>query len=534
MTVTQDELIKEIKQLKTQLSKVENANLTCKKELTTQLSKVKNANSIIEGCKEELGAHVSRLENTNKTFEQESLKQKENFLRIEKELATTRGNLSKNVNATCEMELADTKEKVNELMNLHAAQKHQLDQRCLENKNIIPTIIPYGNGAWLYDEVYAPHIPGDAIELKDGKVHVKPGLFKNTLTAWNKQAEGFPITQVFSYGGDIEMYCRGSGESQTSDPCIKANGFKSDKGLEDGFVVTFPGEDTDQHIGLKSLEAYLNIPKVTENIIILDGRIDLPEGVDYEYLNHINTLPENEAKYFADKVSKAVCGNDNVAGVQFDIEPFSFTGEGGSVKGVGQKYFYTQIAKNFAGWNGYSDDTQGINPEKSSDPLGCVNENHPNGRIFSIFTFAKYVTPDVKTMLTQHGNGYIMDSLYDLGPLPGGQLNSLDDFKKYAEQEIKDMKALGVPYQFAIPAAASAHEFESKAGNSMGVNQIDYVKAVMDLINPKVLKTEDPNFKGFGVWSYNQTMFWPKGGDEYTPASPPEEIMKYLDEYFIT
>ena len=50
------------------------------------------------------------------------------------------------------------------------------------------------------------------------------------------------------------MYCRGSGESDKTDPCIKANGFKSDKGLEDGFVVTFPGEDKDQHIGLKSLE----------------------------------------------------------------------------------------------------------------------------------------------------------------------------------------------------------------------------------------------------------------------------------------
>ena len=275
-------------------------------------------------------------------------------------------------------------------------------------------------------------------------------------------------------------------------------------------------EEKDHYIGLKSLEGYLNIPKVKQNIIILDGRVDLStkteEEQEAEYLNNINSLPEDEAKYFADKVSKAVCGNNNVDGVQFDIEPFSFTGEGGKVQGPGQKYFYDRIAENF-----------------SSAEFDCVNKDHPYGRFFSIFTFAKAITPDVKTMLTQYGNGYVMDSLYDLGPKPGGELNSVEDFKKYAKQEIQDMKALGVPYQFAIPAAASAHEFETRAGkDAAGAgNQIEYVKSVIELIKENVLN--DPNFKGIGVWSYNQKMYWPKGGDEYTPASPSEESMNYLD-----
>ena len=91
------------------------------------------------------------------------------------------------------------------------------------------------------------------------------------------------------------------------------------------------------------------------------------------------------------------------------------------------------------------------------------------------------------------------------------------------------MKALSVPYQFAIPAAASAHEFETRAGkDAAGAgNQIEYVKSVIELIKENVLN--DPNFKGIGVWSYNQKMYWPKGGDEYTPASPSEESMNYLD-----
>jgi hypothetical protein len=381
-------------------------------------------------------------------------------------------------------------------------------------------IIPYGYGTWVYDQEYDGNISEGSIPLKNGKVNVKPGLFKDAITEWNQKATGFPYTQIYSYGGDIEMYCRGSGQSDQTAPCTKANGYVSPptKDLTDGFIVTFPGNDKDHQIGLKSLEGYLNIPKVAQHILIIDGRVDLPvkteEEQEEEYLNHINTLPADEAQYFADKVSKAVCGNNNVDGVQFDIEPFSFTGEGGKVQGPGQKYFYTQIAKNFA-----------------STEFGCVNTDHPNGRFFSIFTFAKAITPDVKTMLTQYGNGYVMDSLYDLGPLPGGQLNSVEDFKKYATQEIKDMKALDIPYQFAIPAAASAHEFDTRTGEKNIVNpekQIDYVKAAVELMKAQEV-FDDPNFKGIGVWSYNQKMYWPKGGDEYTPASPSEESMNYLD-----
>lgn len=393
-------------------------------------------------------------------------------------------------------------------------------------------IIPFGYGTWVYDQEYDGNISEGSISLKNGKINVKPGLFKDVITEWNQKATGFPYTQIFSYGGDIEMYCRGSGQSLPTDPCTIVNGYKHPDGkpdLKDAFLVTFPGNEKDQHIGLKSLEGYLGIPKIAQNIIIIDGRLDLPTGTEDEYLDYINALPEDEAIYFANKVSTAICSNNNVAGVQFDIEPFSFTGEGGKVPGPGQKFFYNQIAKNFAGWHKHSEDTQGINPTLSDDDLHCVNADHPNGRIFSIFTFAKAITPDVKTMLTQYGNGYVMDSLYDLGPKPGAELNSVEDFKTYALQEIQNMKALGVPYQFAIPAAASAHEFETRAGkDAAGAgNQIEYVKAATELIKDNVLN--DPNFKGIGVWSYNQKMYWPKGGDEYTPASPSEESMSYLD-----
>jgi hypothetical protein len=368
-------------------------------------------------------------------------------------------------------------------------------------------IIPYGIGTWIYDELY--------VGTKKDKVI--PGMFVGNLTAYNQATNNaFLITQTFAYGGDVEIYCRGSGESSTSDKCTDTT-----------VLTTYPGSEKDNFIGRKTQDAYLKVPGVNEHIIILDGRVDLTINKEYDYLDHINTLPEDEAILFANVVSKAVCGDDSVAGVQFDIEPFSFTGEGGSFQGPGQKYFYSQIAKNFAGWNDSPGEQKGINADLSSDPLGCVNTNHPNGRTFSVFTFAKCVTPDVVEVLKSYSNGYVMDSLYDLGPLPGGQLNSVDDFRKYAIQEIADMKAKGVPYQFAIPAAASAHEFETGPVPGVGAgNQIQYIKAAIEEINPNVLKTTDPNFKGIGVWSWNQKMIW--HGGEYTPAYPPENILTYF------
>ncbi len=90
-------------------------------------------------------------------------------------------------------------------------------------------IIPYRYGAWVYDKAYADILPTP---------FTQPGLFVKELTLYNNKATAFPITQIFVYGGDIEMYCRGSGES---DPCIKSK-----------VLTTYPGEKKDQYIGYQS------------------------------------------------------------------------------------------------------------------------------------------------------------------------------------------------------------------------------------------------------------------------------------------
>ena len=82
-------------------------------------------------------------------------------------------------------------------------------------------------------------------------------------------------------------------------------------------------------------------------------------------------------------------------------------------------------------------------------------------------------------------------------------------------------------YQFAIPAGASAHEFESKAGVSTGYLQSDYVQRAFDAIN-KFSAKQDPYFLGNDIWSWNDKMFW--HGDAYTPAKPKDDTIKILQQ----
>lgn len=387
------------------------------------------------------------------------------------------------------------------------------------------SIVPFGNGAWTYDTTYT------TLATK-GPNHA--GLFASAIKQYNESATpGHTIDQIFSYGGDIEMYCAGSGGSDPSEPCLP-NQF---------LVIFYPTSqvnarhnDWDVYLnqlgdsGYASLEQYKQINKRAKHVVVIDGRVDNPSEADY--LNHLNTLSPENAAHFADKVAKTLCASDDVDGVQFDIEPFSFSGKGGANQGPGQRYFYTEIAKDFAGYYGNANDPAGVNPSLSSDPLHCVDQQHPNGRFFSVFTFTQAVTPEVASTLTHHGNGMIVDSLYDLGNKPGGEINSPATFKALVTAEVSRMKTIAdtyqLPYQFAIPAAASAHEFESVDGESTGYAQLTYVESAIDVIQPDQLTLTDPNFKGVDVWSWNQQMLW--HDRQFKPSQPSAAVLNYLND----
>lgn len=383
--------------------------------------------------------------------------------------------------------------------------------------------IPFGNGAWVYDGTY---------DSFGSKLAPKAGLFVDNLTAYNNMAtDGHRIDQPFAYGGDIEMYCQGSGETSVGDTC-SPNSFlitlypASQVSKSKNKWDYFPAKLGDS--GFASLEQYKQVPNTKNHVIVIDGRLDNTITGTYDYLDHLNTLNATDAQNFADKVAYSICADDSIRGTQFDVEPFSFAGEGGSfpvtdTSKKGQEFFYQQIAKDFAGYH---------SGDPSKDPFHCVDKKNPNGRFFSVFTFSKSITSEVAKTLTKYHNGMVVDSLYDLGSKPGGTVNSVAEFRAFAVAEIAAMKALanryGLAYQFAIPAAASAHEFESKSGVSTGYKQIDYVKAAIGAIQPDQLKQSDPNFKGVDVWSWNKAMWW--GGNQFTPAKPSDDVLNYLKD----
>ena len=229
-----------------------------------------------------------------------------------------------------------------------------------------------------------------------------------------------------------------------------------------------------------------------------------------------------------------VCPQDNVAGVQFDIEPFD-------ISQPGQYYFYSAIAKMF------------------STMYPCVDPAHPNGRYFSIFGFAGqfYKDPtDAQNYATNVFNyggkpvGYFIDSLYDVAN-DTDQSNpptSPTAYPALAGQELyyleNGVSKLGIYYQVAIPAAASVHEFEvgyvpSQNGVVFtGYQQNQYVQEAVNLLKsgnsagqyaftPVV---NDPHFLGTDVWGWAQLMSnMANNGNVYNyEPSTPMESLSYL------
>ncbi|MGQ3890155.1 hypothetical protein ACQUW5_14140, partial [Legionella sp. CNM-1927-20] len=159
----------------------------------------------------------------------------------------------------------------------------------------------------------------------------------------------------------------------------------------------------------------------------------------------------------------------------------------------------------------------------------CKDAKHPQGRTFSIFTTSGKVNNTVIKILTTYNNGYVIDSLYDLGSNPGSAGTPPEEYRRYITSEVRKMmtkaKQYNFKYQLAIPASASAHEFESKGGRSTGYAQIDYVKASYEVFKQYKVKL-DPNFVGVALWAWADQRW--SGGKRITPSIPNEETQDFL------
>lgn len=359
------------------------------------------------------------------------------------------------------------------------------------------------NSAWVYDML---NRPGKARSLE-------PGHFASELNRYNEGAGAEQkVSTIYSYLGTLEMYCRGAPASCPISKLI----FSDINTLPPGQVKR---QEQGKANPIASYRSSLNAkgiePAKLSMVAIIDGVVN----ADYEgSMQGFNELPKDQAEAFADKVSRKVCQRPEIDGVQFDIEPFDVSGKNG------QYYFYKRIAENFA--------------------RDCVTEKHPNGRYFSVFTAAHQLRPGsasadhLAEIITAHNNAYMVVPLYDLGAAPLGTLNPVENYKTQAIKQASNMRRwaehYGVPYKLAIPAAASVHEFSGCTGRSCKdgelapVSQLEYVKASLAAIAHSKAR-EQPLYLGTALWAWTRGIV--HGGSDFSPASPPEEVLSYLQKH---
>ena len=296
------------------------------------------------------------------------------------------------------------------------------------------------NSAWVYENKNFPNKPtvGAAVQ-------------QTTSIKDFQQATNSGLTALYSYGGDIELL-------STTNPWAPATDGKSVCSqaacLSAFYLPKLPKGAKINHVtaGYKRAFPTLHIMPIIDARINSLGLYD--DGTIAKtkkpYAQAMDSLNKTQAETLADNVANQICGDPNAAGAQFDIEPFSI-----SSKTSGQYYFYNRISSDFAG--------------KTDLNAGCVDQanGYPNGRAFSVFTFAGAINPTVAQVLNQYHNGYVVDSLYDLGDpqaIKAGKVaSSPSDYGNYVSEEISSMvgaaNRYGVQFQFAVAGAASAHEF---------------------------------------------------------------------------
>ena len=363
-----------------------------------------------------------------------------------------------------------------------------------------PTVSPLPprtNAVWVYDP-------------KDRSGQVNAGAYVDAIQQYNRTAnQGHRIREIYSYGGDMEMYCPGN---------IVAACTSND------FYV-FYSRDAVVYNGLPGKHSNASAVAYAQGLIsdLLSGPPIVAPIIDGTVtgsgaLVGFNDLSPSQARAFADKVAWRLCGDPIVAGVEFDLEPFNV----GTANG--QYYFYLQIAKDFA-----------------SSEMSCVDSAHPQGRFFAIFASSNALKPGttssrrVAQIMNSRHNGYWIDPLYDLSSKPAGYRTSVDQYRSlavaHAYNTTRWADLLGIKYQFGIPGAASFHEYATCSGSACtGAagppgGQLDYVMAAENAIDGSYARN-DPLFLGTVLWSWSPRVGF--GDTQFDPTAPPSSVGFYL------
>ena len=109
------------------------------------------------------------------------------------------------------------------------------------------------------------------------------------------------------------------------------------------------------------------------------------------------------------------------------------------------------------------------------------------------------------------------------------------DYRGYVANEIartvsNSAAASNVPFQLAIPAAASTKEFERYRGTPTGYSQREYVEQALGAMDDSGVR-ENPQFLGTAVWGWSRFMAWPPHTNNvFEPGSPQPDVLGVLGD----
>ena len=299
----------------------------------------------------------------------------------------------------------------------------------------------------------------------------EPAMWSDDIAAFNQLAgaRAHNISTVFSYGGDMEYY--------KADP--------------NPFQTYFPPEN--QAAAL----AYKRTDGVNSVVLVIDGRMDGGE----DYSPDLSKLTPAQVEQWADETADLYCSFPVVDGIQLDLEPFA---------PPYAAHFLVFLAR--------------LSANLRSGERNCVSPEHPAGRSITTFMFAESVTPAVWQALGP--SGYLTVSGYDLSSAPAGTPDAPASYAAKLDASLAfvatSARANNGSFVVGIPAAASAHEFETFTYENgtvvVGAPQIEYAKAALSSLG-KISGAQ--GYLGPALWGFASEMAYPPHSHNvFAPGNP--------------
>jgi hypothetical protein len=317
---------------------------------------------------------------------------------------------------------------------------------------------------------------------------------------WMDAVDQGGFESVYVYAGDVEFYCRGS-------PTAISGGSPSPTDV----ACSFDGSDPNAFVyysdfAKNASAAYKAAGK--QVYINFDGRIS-PKLTSF--VPNFDKLSAKAISQFASATANLVCGDDNVDGMAWDVEPFSND----------QIPFFAELDKHIA---------------------AC-------GKTWGVFGFGETLNA---TMWTEGlgSSGFLFDSAYDLdcssdvlpphGCLPC-QCTPPDVYETvltdHVAQVMKLAKTYQKPYRLMVSGSGTTQLYEEistatctgAGGGPVYDKTCDYTMAdwmtsavsVFDKANVK----GDPNFAGIGIYGWTTT-----DGGGFSPTVPPASGLQVLSD----